>query len=341
MPHARDLLLWLVTRLEPFPDSRDLEHTETMSSRRRMLIGLITASSIVFGLAGAGWWYTFIAGAPQFDVAEVPASNDLTFRLESFESTAMGLRRSYGLILPPGYDQEPTRRYPVIVLLHGGHDDGRAFFDKYAITETLDRLYRSGALSPSIIVTPDGNDARGSSPLFDPDYYDGPNGRVGTLIGQELVAVVKHRYRARHEPGQWALGGFSSGGWGALNIGLRHPATFQTLFSHDGYFVDASGPANSPNQFISRMSKAQLAPLRIYLDVGRSDHNFLRSTEQFHATLDRLRVANTMHVFPGGHGLSGADVGWNYIRKHLNDSLTFVGSSFAANDRKGAGEVQP
>ena len=196
-------------------------------------------------------------------------------------------------------------------------------------------------MAPSIIVTPDGNDARGSSPLFDPDYFDGPNGRVGTLIGEELVEVVKNRYRARPEPGQWALGGFSSGAWGALNIGLRHPNAFHTLFSHDGYFVDASGPANSPNLFITKLPKAQLAPLRIYLDVGQSDPTFLRSTQQFHATLDRLGITNTMHVFPGGHGLSGPDVGWNYIRKHLNDSLTFVGSSFAANDRKTADAGRP
>ena len=125
----------------------------------------------------------------------IPASRDLHFQMESFASASMGVRRHYGLILPPNYDQQPERRYPVIVLLHGGHDDGRAFFEKYAITETLDRLYRSGALAPSIIVTPDGNDTRGSSPLFDPEYFDGPHGRVGTLIGQDLVAEVKRRYQ--------------------------------------------------------------------------------------------------------------------------------------------------
>jgi enterochelin esterase-like enzyme len=304
-----------------------------MGRRRRILIGLGVAGFVLAAGVGAAWWYTFVEGAPQLDAAAIPASRDLHFQLESFDSAAMGERRSYGVILPPGYAREPDRRYPVIVLLHGGHDDERAFFDKYAITATLDRLYRSGQLAPSLIVTPDGNDTRGSSPLFDPDYFDGPHGRVGTLIGVELVEELKRRYRVRPEPGQWALGGFSSGGWGALNIGLRHTEAFHTLFSHDGYYVDASGPDNSPEQFIGRLPKQDLAPLRIYLDVGSSDPTFLRSTRQFHATLDRLGVRNSLHVFPGGHGLTGADFGWNYIRKHLNDSLTFVGRSFAANER--------
>ena len=312
-----------------------------MGRPRSALIGISQASAALVALISVGWWYTVVAGAPQLDAAVIPVSRDLHFQMESFASASMGVRRHYGLILPPNYDQQPERRYPVIVLLHGGHDDGRAFFEKYAITETLDRLYRSGALAPSIIVTPDGNDTRGSSPLFDPEYFDGPHGRVGTLIGQDLVAEVKRRYRARPEPGQWALGGFSSGGWGAMNIGLRYTGTFHTLFSHDGYFVDASGPANSPNQFIAKLPRAQLARLRIYLDVGQNDASFLRSSQQFHATLDRLGVVNTLQVFPGGHGLSGADVGWNYIRKHLNDSLTFVGRSFAANAGQGRGTAEP
>lgn len=164
---------------------------------------------------------------------------------------------------------------------------------------------------------------------------------MGTLIGVELVAEVKRRNRARPEPGQWALGGFSSGGWGALNIGLRHTDAFHTLFSHDGYFVDASGPANSPEQFIGTLPRQELAPLRIYLDVGSSDPTFLRSSQQFHATLDRVGVRNTLNVFPGGHGLTGADFGWNYIRRHLSDSLTFVGRSFAANEGGASQGVQP
>ncbi len=285
-------------------------------------------------LISAGWWYTFVAGAPQWDAAPIAPSKDLRFRVEHFTSKAMGSERRYGVILPPGYGSQPNRRYPVIMLLHGGHDNERAFFDKYAITATLDDLYRTGQLEPSIIITPDGSDQRGSSPLFDPDYFDGPHGNVGTLIGSELVAVVKDRYRTRQDPGAWALGGFSSGGWGAFNIGLRHLDNYRVLFSHDGYFSDASGPSNSPAMFIGSLPKETLRGVRFYLDVGRNDPSFLNSSRQFHHTLDQLGLANSFHAFPGGHRLTGADFGWNYIRKHLRDSLSFVGQAFAASDRR-------
>ncbi|MBE9206939.1 esterase family protein [Nostoc sp. LEGE 06077] len=279
-------------------------------------------------LTSAAYYYVFILGAPQLDPPQQQANTGLKFQLETFNSLAMGTIRQYGVILPPNYQKNLQTRYPVIFLLHGGHDDARAYADKYAIISVLDKLYKSGKLPPSIIITPDGNDNRGSSPLYDPDYYDGPNGKIGTLIGAELVQVVKSRYRTLKKPEFWALGGLSSGGWGAFNIGLRYLNNFNILFSHSGYFTDNSGLQNSPLQIVQQLSIADRNKLRIYLDAGLNDSNLLASTKTFHQTLNKLGIANVFYAFPGGHGLSGADVGWNYFHKHLQDSLAYVGSQF-------------
>jgi enterochelin esterase-like enzyme len=148
------------------------------------------------------------------------------------------------------------------------------------------------------------------------------------MIGSELPLVIKSRYRTLDDPKFWAMGGVSSGGWGAYNIGLRHLNNFHVFFSHSGYFTDSSGAGNSPNQFIQQIPTAQLQAIRAYLDGGQSDTDLLASTQQFHQTLNRLGVANEFHAFPGGHGLTGADYGWNYFHKHLVDSLSYVGKQF-------------
>ncbi|MBD3884469.1 esterase family protein [Phormidium tenue FACHB-886] len=294
-----------------------------MKFRRTTIIGF----SIVALLLAAAYGYVFIAGAPQFDPPKAESNTGLTFQLNSFDSKAMGEVRQYGLILPPGYNQQLQQRYPVIFLLHGGHDNARAFFDKYGITTVLHQLYQQKKLPPSIIIMPDGNDDRGSSPFWDPQYYDGTNGNLETLIGSELVQVVRSRYRTLNTPAYWAIGGISSGGWGALNIGLRHLNTFHIFFSHSGYFTDSS-PTNSPEKFVQNLPLQQRQPLRIYLDAGIGDTDLLASTQQFHQTLDRLGIVNVFYAFPGGHGLSGADYGWNYFHKHLTDSLSYVGEQF-------------
>jgi enterochelin esterase-like enzyme len=290
------------------------------------LLGISTATLTL--VAATGYWYVCIAGAPQLDPPQVEANTGLTFQLVNFKSAAMGGVRTYGLILPPGYAQNPQKRYPVIFLTHGGHGDARAYQDKAAVTSVLHELYLSGKLPLSIVITPDGNDKRGTSPFWDPQYYDGSNGKVDTLIGSELVQVVKSRYRTLEDPQFWAMGGQSSGGWGAFNIGLHHLDNFNILFSSSGYFTDKSGYANSPEYFIQQMPVEERCQVKAYLDAGKEDHKFLASTQQFHQTLNELGIPNDFHIFPGGHGVVGGDTGWNYWHKHLVDALTYVGQEF-------------
>ncbi|HLO47975.1 MAG TPA: alpha/beta hydrolase-fold protein [Kamptonema sp.] len=289
---------------------------------------LAIGAGIIILLGGAGYWYVFVAGAPQLDPPQVETDTELTFELKTYKSAAMGSDRTYGLILPPGYAKNPRQRYPVIFLLHGGHGDARAYQDKAAVTSVLHSVYKSNKLPPSIVITPDGNDNRGTSPLWDPQYYDGPNGKVGSAIGSELVKVIKSRYRTLESPQFWAMGGQSSGGWGAFNIGLRYLDNFNILFSHSGYFTDVSGRANSPKYTVQQLPASARQRLRAYIDAGVGDENFLTSSEQFHQLLNSLNIANEFHKFPGGHGIVGADVGWNYWHKHLADSLTYVGKQF-------------
>jgi enterochelin esterase-like enzyme len=292
-------------------------------------IGITCTLALILGTV---YWYVFILGAPQFDppkeIVDTSVKSKLKFQINSFKSEAMGGIREYGVIFPPDYNRNSRKHYPVIFLLHGGHDNARAYVDKYAIINVLDELYKTKKLPPVFVITPDGNDLRGSSPLYDPEYFDGKNGKIATLIGSELVGVVKSRYSTLEEPKYWALGGISSGGWGAFNIGLRYLNNFNVLFSHSGYFIDNSGEENSPQLFVQKLSNQELKKLRVYLDAGKNDIDLLASTKMFHETLNKLSVENVFYEFPGGHGLSGADIGWNYFHKHLKDSLSYVGSQF-------------
>ncbi len=294
---------------------------------QKLLLGFAGAALIV----GSGaYWYVFVAGAPQLDPPQTEQNTGLTFQVETVASAVMGDLREYGVVLPPGYAQQPQQHYPVIFLLHGGHGTARDFQDKAALTSVLHQLYQQKKLPPTIVITPDGNDSRGTSPFFDSDYFDGPNGKVATWIGTELVNHIKSRYRTFERPQLWAMGGLSSGGWGAFNIGLRRVEQFHILFSHSGYFVDKSGANNSPQKFIGQLPADAHQKLRIYLDAGEADENYLKATTQFHQTLTQLQISHEFHVFPGGHGIVGPNSGWNYWHKHLADSLSYVGRQFDA-----------
>jgi enterochelin esterase-like enzyme len=263
---------------------------------------------------------------PKLDPKTLATS--LTYKLATYQSKVMQETRTYGVSLPPGYAQNPEQLYPVIFLLHGGHGDPETWFDpnKGRSLTTIQQLYALDKLPLSIIITPDGNDKRGTSPYWDPQYIDGANGKVSSALGDELVNLVKNRYRTLPDPNFWAIGGLSSGGWGAMNIGLHHLRYFSILFSHSGYFKDSSGPFNSPIAYIKFLPTQAQARLRIYLDSGESDPEEMQSAREFAQVLQRLNVAYLFNQFPGGHT-------WQYWREHLADSLSFVGEQFQAWDR--------
>lgn len=276
-------------------------------------------------LALASLSYRSVAIAiPQPQAAPATTSTtNLSYQLETYNSQVMGGKRTYGVCLPPGYQQNSNQRYPVVFLLHGGHGDPTDWFNpkKGSALKTLQQLYAQGKLPPTIIITPDGNDLRGSNPKYDPQYFDGPYGKVSTAIGEELVQIVSRRYRTLPNPNFWAMGGLSSGGWGAINVGLRHLNHFSILFSHSGYFVDDSGVQNSPMKYIKNISPQARRNLQIYMDTGTGDSYYLKQAQNFHALLNKLQIKNVFNTFPGTHS-------WRYWRRHLADSLTYVGEQF-------------
>jgi enterochelin esterase-like enzyme len=289
-----------------------------------VLVGLLAVL-----LLGGSYW-VFGLGAAQPD-GPVSTASDHNFETVTYDSVLLHQKRTFALYLPPSYGQEPGRRYPTVYLLHGGHGKASDWFLKASAIDIIDRLYRDHKLPESVIIAPDGNDRRGSSPFFDPDYVNGPNGPILKALGEELVQVVDKSYRTLPDRRFRALGGLSSGGWGAMNIGLHYPQTFSVLFSHSGYFTyrgTASHPANSPTSLVTHLPQAQLKTLAFYMDAGTEDGEYHEATQQFANQLQHLGVKVVMNTFPGGHGIVGKDVGWNYWHTHLADSLSFVGLQF-------------
>ncbi len=140
--------------------------------------------------------------------------------------------------LPPGYETS-TQRYPVIFWLSGFTGSGRMMFnaDNWAesIDRRLDRLIGSGAMPAVICVLPDCFTRLGGSQYAD----SSATGNYETYIIDELVPYVDATLRTKTGREHRGVTGKSSGGYGALRLGMRHPDVFGALGSHagDAYFV--------------------------------------------------------------------------------------------------------
>lgn len=142
--------------------------------------------------------------------------------------------REVFVYLPAGYDDEPDRRYPVVVLLTGFTGIGespwqRSFFDE-AVHERLDRLIGTGACPPMIVAAPDCITALGGSQFVDSTAV----GRYETFVVREVVPFVDRTFRTLASRDHRGVCGKSSGGYGALRLAMRHPRVFGALASHSG-----------------------------------------------------------------------------------------------------------
>jgi S-formylglutathione hydrolase FrmB len=99
-----------------------------------------------------------------------------------------------------------------------------------ALHERMDRLIAQGDCEPMILVTPDCFTALGGS-----QYVDSPAvGRYESFVIDEVVPFVDAKYRTLDEPAHRGVCGKSSGGYGALMLGMKHPDVFGALASHSG-----------------------------------------------------------------------------------------------------------
>ena len=173
----------------------------------------------------------------------LPWSAELAGRLEEHVITSDLLRgnplgdpheRPLWVYLPPGYGDDPDRRYPVVYVIQGytGHVvmwHNRAPF-RQPFPETADAVFARGDAPPALVVYVDAWTAYGGS-----QFVDSPGtGRYHSYLCDEVVPWVDARYRTRPEPAHRAIMGKSSGGFGAMITPMLRPDLFGALATHAG-----------------------------------------------------------------------------------------------------------
>jgi len=165
---------------------------------------------------------------------EVREATDL--RRHKLKSDLLGGERQIIVFLPPGYEDDRTRRYPVFYM-----QDGQNLFDpatsyvpgKYwRLDQTAQQLIRKGSIEPLIIV---GIDHAGEKRVdeYTPTRDAKRNGGKAETYVRALVEVVKpfidSEYRTRICAWNTGLGGSSLGGLFTMHAGLQHPDVFGKL----------------------------------------------------------------------------------------------------------------
>lgn len=137
------------------------------------------------------------------------------------------------VLLPPDYQSDHGRRYPVLYLFHG------AFGDEDSFSTQTNLLAFTAALpdtQQAIVVMPDGSRLPAGR-----DWVDGAHPQE-TYVIETLLPYIDAHYRTLADGDHRAGAGFSAGGLNAMLYAARHPELFAAAGSFSG-FLDPHAPS--------------------------------------------------------------------------------------------------
>jgi S-formylglutathione hydrolase FrmB len=287
-----------------------------------------------------------LAQAPT--TAQTAPAPDAGVQYASLQSPALGRELKFAVQLPPSYERDSKRHYPVLYFLHGMNGTEREF-EHRGVAAAVAKMRSEGKIGEFIIIAPAGQNSF---------YLNAKNGvRYEDAIIQDLIPHIEKTYRAIGTRDGRAIQGLSMGGYGALMLAFKHPEMFSSVTAHSSaLFVELPNTtgtdrraqylstlignmygnppdveyfkANNPiNLAEANAAAIKKSGLKVYFDVGEQDrYGFQPSNKMLDEVLTKSGVAHEFHMFPGGHG-------WEYMLSVADNSYAFLWKNYKINEK--------
>jgi enterochelin esterase-like enzyme len=241
-----------------------------------------------------------------------------TLQIRSYTSTPYKKQRDLYLYLPPQYDREPSRKFPVLYLRHGSGDDESGSTIEGRAGVILENLIAEGKTVPMIIVMPYGESGAsgGNSP-------EGTSA-LGKELPDDVIPLVDKNYRTLTGRDNRAIAGLSMGGGQAFTIGLQHLDRFAWVgefssgvlsdadFRIEKYMPGLMGNVPDLNQRLRLL----------FLSCGREDSRYQGQLDLRDA-LAKYKIRYEWYSTPGTHK-------WKVWRHSLHEFLPLLFQSSRA-----------
>jgi predicted alpha/beta superfamily hydrolase len=188
---------------------------------------------------------------------------------DAFHSQHLEQDHTLIVFVPPGYDADQNRRYPVLYLHDGQNifDQATSVGQEWRVDETALGLITAGAIEPLIIV---GIYNTGEhrideyTPTADAEKkHGGKADWYGRMLIEEIKPFIDHTYRTRPDAASTGLGGSSLGGLLTLHLGIRRPDVFSRIAALSAsVWWDKKVILREVNELPGKLS------LKIWIDAG-------------------------------------------------------------------------
>jgi enterochelin esterase-like enzyme len=240
-----------------------------------------------------------------FVIGNISEPSELTWvptiphgRLEEFEfeSRLLRNRRRVHVHLPPGYDEDPGRRFPTLYV-----HDGSEYLKRGLLPTVLDNLLFGRRIQPLIAVMVDPV-VRGREYRASEEY--------AAFFESELLLHVERRYRTLARRETRGVMGASLGGLISAYLGLSRPHLFSKVSGQSAaVHLEEAKIGALVTRFRSRSE--------FYFDVGKYEPRYIPAHHRIMGLLRATGCPCFFQELPSGHN-------WTSWRAHLTDLLTFL-----------------
>ncbi|MEZ5347081.1 MAG: alpha/beta hydrolase-fold protein [Pyrinomonadaceae bacterium] len=198
-------------------------------------------------------------------------------RFHELKSEVFGNTRTIRVLVPPGYDRDREKSYPVLYL-----NDGQNLFQiqtaqsensEWGVDETYKDLLDNDEIEPVIIVGIDnaGRSERANEylPYFDeyltPPLPDPQGAKYPDFLTGEVMPFIEKNYRVKRGAENTGLGGASYGALISLYTAIKKPSVFgRLLLESPSFYVDEA-------RILKEAALVKSFPERIYIGVGTNE----------------------------------------------------------------------
>lgn len=253
-------------------------------------------------------------------------------------SEVLGAKRAYTVYLPPSFDKEPSRSYPVLYLLHGLWGCNEDWAKNSQLKGVADQLIRSGEADEMIIVTPDADEGCGKA--MQCGYFNMPGWAYEDFFFGEFIPHIEKKYRGIGDKKHRAIAGLSMGGGGTTGYAQHHPEMFAAAYpmsalmqrskvirpkaTNDKYdILNRSVTENDHVKYVENATPAQVDAMRTVewmVDCG-DDDSLLDGNTAFHRAMREKGIPCELRIRDGRHD-------WVFWNSALYNCLPFVTRAF-------------
>ncbi len=233
-----------------------------------------------------------------------------TIRMELFKSSLTGCTRNCYVYTPPRYEEDLSKRYPVLYLQHGGGENETGWIWQGKINYIIDNLLAKGKCEEMIIVMNNGY-------VFKPDEEQDGSGLscFDEMLVKDCIPFIDSRYRTLSDRTGRAVAGLSMGGMQSNVTIMKNLDVFASVGILSGGFV-VEGNGFDLTGLFENPEKCNEAFKLLFVSIGQQEPGYVKLEER----LNELRQKGVNNVFYSCHGYHEWDV-WRYSARELLELL--------------------